>query len=194
MKNVKNKRSSKIILALVIAVSVAAVGTTLAFMFRKAAAKNSFVPASVTCKVYERFEGGTYTEGEHDGTRKTDIKVENTGNIEAYIRLRLVSYWRDADGNTVGVPSVMPNVSLYDNSGWMRGSDDTYYYTLPVKPEELTPVLCRTIMLETSADADGNTVYQTLEVFAEAIQSSPDNAVEKAWGVTVENGRITETP
>lgn len=194
MKNVKIKRYTKIILALVIAVSVAAVGTTLAFMFRKAAAKNSFVPANVTCRVHERFEGGTYTEGEHNGTKKSDIKVENTGNTEAYIRLRLVPYWRDADGNTLGIPSVMPTVSLYNNSGWMRGSNDTYYYTSPIKPEELTPVLCRAIVLGTSVDAEGNTVYQTLEVFAEAIQSSPDKAAEEAWGVTVENGRITETP
>ena len=48
--------------------------------------------------------------------------------------------------------------------------------------------------LTTSEDANGNTVYQTLRVIAEAIQAVPASAVAEAWGVTVDkNGIITDT-
>ena len=49
-------------------------GTVLAYMFTQTEYKdNEFVPANVSCKVVEAF----------DGTQKTSIQVQNTGNIDA---------------------------------------------------------------------------------------------------------------
>jgi len=172
----KQRRLSVRLIA-AIAAAVLICGTALAYMFRQTEAKeNLFTPAQVSCTVQEQF----------DGTQKSGIKIQNTGTIEAYLRLRLVSYWVDADGNVVAKPSEMPTVSL--QTGWIKGANDTYYYQLPVAPGGVTGALANPIVLQ----KDANGYLQVLEVFAEAIQSKPQNAVTSAWGVTVDaNGRIT---
>ena len=41
---------------------------------------------------------------------------------------------------------------------------------------------------------NGTTVYQVIEVIAEAVQAEPVSAVREAWGVTVTNNTITAAP
>lgn len=172
----------RINLGLLIVVLIAVLvlcGTVLAYMFRQTEYKdNEFVPANVSCEVVEGF----------DGTRKTSIQVQNTGNIDAYLRVRLVSYWVDADGNIVAKPSSMPAISMA--AGWIRGANDTYYYQTPVGPTKQTDsLLSSPITLE----KDENGYVQVIEVFAEAIQSKPDNAATDSWGVTIDsNGYIKQ--
>ncbi len=188
------RKKSKIILITSLALAlILCVGVTLAFIFKKAEADNSFIPAVVLCKVHENFDGAEHTEGEHAGNRKTEIFVENTGNCKAYVRVRLVSGWVDAANNPVGLSSVMPQITVA-HADWLIGPDDTYYYAKPIEPGKWTENLCKPVVLSTSEDANGNTVYQTLRVFAEAIQAVPASAATQAWGVTVdENGIITDT-
>ena len=183
------KTSKRVLICCIIALVIAAIGVTWAFLFKTDNADNSFVPATVSCKVVETFDGREYSDGTHQGLKKTTISVQNTGNYPAYIRLRLVSYWVDADGNVVGVPSKMPDIKIAHDD-WIAGANDTYYFTKPVSPDKLTENLCKSVELETTVDASGNTVYQVLDVFAEAIQANPETAVSQAWGVTVENGVI----
>ena len=45
--------------------------------------------------------------------------------------------------------------------------------------------------METSVSPTGAAVYQQITVRAEAVQARPGKAAQEAWGVTVENGRIT---
>lgn len=93
-------------------------------------------------------------------------------------------------GETVGgVPSRLPAVKLL--GGWLAGSGDTYYYTTAMAPGDMTGVLCEPMVLETGTGLDGSTSYQVVEVFAEAIQAAPEEAVSAAWGVTVTDGVIT---
>ena len=171
------------------AATLAAVGVTMAFMFRRAGMENQFEPAMVTCTVHEQLNDGTFTSGDPTGDVKSNIRVENTGTYPAYLRLRLVGRWVNGSGETVGgVPSRLPEVKLY--SGWLAGSGDTYYYTEAVDPGELTGVLCQPMVLETATGLDGSTIYQVVEVFAEAIQAAPAEAASSAWGVTIANGAI----
>lgn len=156
-------------------------GTVLAYMFRQTEYKdNEFVPANVSCKVVEAF----------DGVEKTSIQVQNTGNIDAYLRVRLVSYWVDADGNIVAKPSSMPEINMA--TGWIKGTNNTYYYTKPVSPAAQTgSLLSSPIILE----EDENGYMQVIEVFAEAIQSKPYNAVINSWKVSMDaNGNISAAP
>ena len=138
---------------------------------------NEFVPANVSCKVVEAF----------DGVEKTSIQVQNTGNIDAYLRVRLVSYWVDADGNIVAKPSSLPEINMA--TGWIKGANNTYYYTKPVSPAAQTgSLLSSPIILE----KDENGYMQVIEVFSEAIQSRPNNAVINSWKVSMDaNGNIT---
>ena len=161
-----------------VAVSLILCGTVLAYMFRQTQYEdNHFTPAEVSCKVLETF----------NGEEKTSIQIQNTGNIDAYLRVRFVSYWVDAEGKIVAKPSVMPEIHMA--AGWVMGSDNTYYYQESVAPEESTDsLLSSPILLE----KDENGYLQVLEVFAEAIQSQPQGAVTSSWIVTVDSdGNIT---
>ena len=163
--------------------AAAAVGVTLSFMFKKAEKTNTFVPAEVTCEVEESLFSGV----------KSDVCVKNTGNVAAYLRIRLVSYYVYNDNSIAGrVPSQYPTLTL--QNGWIAGADHTYYYPTPVEPGAKTGILCDPITLGTVKLADGKTVYQVLEVFAEAIQAEPVGAVQEAWNVTVSDAKITAVP
>ena len=62
--------------------------------------------------------------------------------------------------------------------------DGYYYAKAPVAPKGNTPVLIEKCT-EVAANApDGYTL--SLEILADAIQSTPTRAVEQAWGVTVD--------
>ena len=173
-------KKSRILLIILIAslvVSLILCGTVLAYMFKQTEYKNNeFIPANVSCKVVEEF----------NGKQKTSIKVQNTGNIDAYLRVRFVSYWVDSDGNVVAKPSSMPEINMA--AGWLKGENNTYYYKTPVSPTNQTEsLLSSPITLQ--KDADG--YMQVIDVFAEAIQSKPHNAVSDSWGVVIDsNGHI----
>lgn len=156
---------------------VALCGTAFAYMFSQTAYENNrFVPATVSCRVDEVF----------DGDEKTGITVQNTGDIEAYLRVRFVSYWVDAAGEVVAKPAAMPSLSLAD--GWIRGANDTCYFCEPVAPNAYTAELLAAPLVLTAEDG----CRQVVEVFAEAIQSRPAGAVSDSWRVTVDaNGTIT---
>lgn len=163
--------------------AAAAVGVTLSFMFKKAEKTNTFIPAEVTCEVKESLLSGV----------KSDVCVKNTGNAAAYLRIRLVSYYVYNDNSIAGrVPSQYPTLTLRNR--WIAGADHTYYYPTPVEPDAKTKILCDPITLGTVKLADGETVYQVLEVFAEAIQAEPVGAVQEAWKVTVSGTEITAVP
>ena len=163
--------------------AAAAVGVTLSFMFKKAEKTNTFVPAEVTCEVEESLFSGV----------KRNVCVENTGNVAAYLRIRLVSYYVYDNGDIAGrVSSQYPMLTL--RNGWIAGTDHTYYYPTPVEPGAKTGILCDPITLGTVELADGTPVYQVLEVFAEAIQAEPVGAVQEAWKVTVSDTKITAVP
>lgn len=183
------KKSKILLLVNASVLAVAAIGITVAFMFKQTEVNNTFKLGRVSCTVHEKLDGGEFTEGTHEGNQKHSIKVENTGNIKAYIRVKVVSYWTDEEGNVVGLPSEMPDIDL--KSGWLEGEPYIYYYSTALEPSAFTDILCSPINLKTNVDADGNTVYQAVDIFAEAVQAQPADAAAEAWGVTVdENGII----
>ena len=171
----------------------AAVGLTLAFMFKKAEKTNRFISAEVSCAVREKTDGSEVTGIAAVGSEKSDIRVENTGNVKEFIRLRLVSYYVDANGDIAGTAaSQYPNLTLKNN--WIAGANHTYYYPYPTEPGNSTGILCEPVTLGQTQLADGKTVYQVIEVIAEAVQAEPISAVQEAWGVTVTNNTITAAP
>ena len=159
------------------------VGTVYAYMFMRTDEKAaSFTPAVVSCTVEETF----------DGTNKSGITVTNTGNVDAYLRVRLVTYWIHGEGENAGKVAAesSPTLSIVPANGWLKGKDNTFYYPNPVAPDKSTPSLFSgSITLE---QKDG--LKQVIDVFAEAIQADPAAAVTTNWDVTVDSsGTITGT-
>lgn len=161
-------------------ITVAITGTAFAYMFKQTEYKdNQFIPAYVSCEVHEK----TDNDGDVTNiTEKTSITVKNTSNIPAYIRVRLVTYWvkdiGEGEVEITGRASEMPEISTA--TGWVPGSNNTYYYREPVKAGEFTGELL-SAPIELKKDGD---YRQVIEVFAEAIQSAPSGAVTSAWPVT----------
>ena len=178
------KRTALILLLILVLLC----GATVALMFRQTETiTNTLEPARVDCVVNE--DNGT-TSGTRYTNTKSSIKVQNTGNIDAYIRVRFVSYWVDAEGNIA--PMASPTLSIpCDVNTWIAGSENTYYCKTAVKPTELTPELLESSISLRTTTVSGKTYYQVLEVFADAIQSIPAEAVTDSWKVTVTNGVIT---
>ena len=139
---------------------------------------NTFEPSHVTCEVTESFDGKT----------KRNVNVKNTSDIDAYIRVKLVTYRVNDAGQHIGGVAEIPNFTLGD--GWVKHGE-YYYYTSPVA-KNAKPAKDLIDSIELTAgydDADGG--KQVIEVMAEAIQSEPAEAVGEAWGVTISAGNVT---
>ncbi|MCI6965844.1 hypothetical protein MR810_01845 [bacterium] len=174
----KNTRTITLLIALLL-FSALAVGGTVAWLTANATpVENTFTPSHVACEVNERFDGET----------KSNVNVTNTGDTEAYIRVKLVTYRVNDRGQHIGGTATLPSFTLGAN--W-KEYGGYYYYTKPVAPNQKPETnLTNSITLTGSYnDADGG--KQVIEVMAEAIQSQPAKAVEDSWGVTVgQNGTI----
>ena len=172
-------KRSLVLVVSVLALVLAVAGGTLAWLVANSGpVTNTFTPATVSCEVEETFKNNV----------KSNVNVKNTSNIDAYLRVKLVTYRVNDAGKHIGGTAEIPMFTLGEN--WVKHGD-FYYYTLPVAPDG-TPAanLIDTITLTGSYnDADGG--KQVIEVMAEAIQSQPDSAVQQAWGVTIANGNVT---
>ena len=65
---------------------------------------NTFTPATVTCEVKEAFDDTTGV--------KTNINVENTSDIDVYLRVKLVTYRTNDTGQHIGGTAELPKFTL----------------------------------------------------------------------------------
>lgn len=171
-------RTGALILSTLLLV-VLAIGGTIAWLSTKdEPITNTFTPSHVTCEVTENF----------NGTVKSNVNVKNTGDTEAYIRVKLVTYRTNDDGQHIGGTAEIP--AFTPGTGWVSYGG-YYYYTKPVAPNGSPEnALISSITLTGSYnDADGG--HQAIDVMAEAIQSEPARAVGQAWGVSISQGSVT---
>ena len=149
-----------------------AIGGTVAWLSVKTEpVDNTFLPSEVSCKVTEEFNGVTGV--------KTDVNVTNTGDIDAFIRVKLVSYRTNEKGEHIGGTAEIPNFTL--GTGWTEYGG-YYYYIYPVAPGQQPQYALAASMALTGAYTDADGGRQALDVMAEAIQSVPEAAVKAAWG------------
>lgn len=165
-------KAGALLISLLLIFTVTVSGTAAFLVTQTDGLTNTFTPSHVSCTVTERF----------DGTTKSNVNVTNTSDIDAYIRVKLVSYRVNDAGQHIGGTTEIP--SFARGEGWVK-SGEYYYYTKPVVPGEKPATdLINSISLEGSyGEPDGG--KQVIEVMAEAIQSVPATAVQQAWNVTV---------
>lgn len=171
-------KAGALLISLLLIFTVTVSGTAAFLVTQTDGLTNTFTPSHVSCTVTERF----------DGTTKSNVNVTNTSDIDAYIRVKLVSYRVNGDNQHIGGEAVVPQFT--PGADWVK-QGEYYYYTKPVAPgEEPANALIDSINLAGSYnDADGG--KQVIEVMAEAIQAEGVgadgiNAVVKAWGVDPE--------
>ena len=96
----------------------------------------------------------------------------------------------DKDGNIAASDPAGYSYNVTENPGnsWKKGSDGYFYYTSPVAPGNST----QGSLLTCTVTYPVNPEYTlSVEILAEAIQSTPDNAVQEAWGVSISQSGVT---
>lgn len=169
---VRMNRATVLLMAVLMLIGVVA-GSTVAYLIAKTnPVENTFTYGQVSCAIHEDFT---------DKTHKKNVQVENTGNVNAYIRATYVINWLDTDGNIVAsVPSNYTyTLTVPQNNKWVAGGDGYFYYTSAVEPGEWT----EKSLLECKVNYPENPEYTlSVEILATAVQSEPASAVKDAWG------------
>lgn len=196
MKHLKKHRPGRakalLLIASLAVLLTATVGSTAAWLVSKpAAVENNFVPGKVACQVLEKFgtESGAYV--------KRNVRVKNTGNTDAYIRVLLVFTWKDDAGN---IFSNKPQegkdyqIVMDDLTDWIMQKSDAgvyFYYKKPVAPDAETGKLIDSLRQIAGVTGPENGKYKlSVDILADAVQADPPQAVEESWGVAVENDEI----
>ena len=181
-KRVMKTKQPVALVALLVLLCCTVAGTLAYLVDSTDPVTNTFTPASVTTQVEEEF----------NGTTKSDVRIKNTGNIDAYIRAAVIVNWADAQGNVSGTPVKDSDYTIiYNESDWFQGSDGYWYYTKPVAPNDgLTDILIKSCAPAANMAPEGYDLQVT--ILADGIQSVPADAVQQAWGVTVDSsGQLT---
>mgnify|MGYP000805825734 FL=1 len=171
-------RLTAMVIATALLLALAISGTVAWLTTKDAPITNTFNPSKVACEVTESF----------NGTVKSSVNVKNTGDIDAYIRVKLVTYRTNKQGQHIGGTATLPNFTLGAN--WVKFGD-YYYYMLPVAAGKMPATNLTDSMTLTAEYTDADGGHQSIDVMAEAIQSVPAKAVGEAWGVTISEGRVT---
>lgn len=179
----RSKRPLLAVLALVLALTVG-IGGTVAWVYdRTNSITNTFTLGSVDPGVDETFDGHT----------KEDVRAVNNGTVPAYIRVAVIPMWVEEGTEEAPVPVGEP-ISLEDldiewnkDGSWVKNGD-YYYHRAPVAANGGKT----SILIESAEVMTPSNDYQLdLVIVADAIQAQPRNAVETAWGVTLDsNGNI----
>ena len=150
----------------------AVVGSTVAFLVTQTdPVENKFSYAKLSTEITEYF----------DGTTKKDVQVTNTGDTAAYIRATYVVTWRDMSGNVVpSVPEGYTYTLTENPDNTWKKIGDYFYYPTPVEPDSST----LGSLLKCEVNSTEHEYQLHVEILASAIQSTPEDAVREAWGVT----------
>lgn len=175
-------RKEFVLLVSVFAMIAGVVGGTVAYLVADTEPlTNNFDLAEVSCRVEEEF----------DNQIKENVKIQNTGDIPAYIRAKVVVTWKDEDGNVYGqAPIEETDYTIQFNEGVWKREGDYWYYDEPVAP--VTENNCYTPVLINRCSSSGTEpegYHLSVEILAEAIQSEPTKAIQEAWGYTPSNNQ-----
>lgn len=187
----KTNRKAPVALVAILVLLCCAVAGTVAFLVTKTdSVVNTFTPSKVT----------TYVEEEFNGQTKSNVKIQNTGDIDAYIRVAVIVNWADDKGNVSGTPvkdsdyvmDLNIDTGTTTNAPWFKGSDGYYYCKTAVKSVKqdtkdcYTPVLIKSCIKATGAQAPAGYDLQ-VTILADGIQSKPDKVVKEVWKVVEVN-------
>lgn len=176
----KQSLAIKLVICLILLLMIS-VGGTIAFVVTHTSEiRNTFTESVVKCEVDETFENNV----------KSNVSIKNTGDTTAYIRAFVNVTWMNESGQVASVsPKSTDYMIEYSTSGWLKGSDGYYYYSLPVQPNDKTAVLINSCqLLETASAPDG--YYLSVEIVCSAIQSTPVSVVKDIWHVQLSGDKI----
>ena len=190
----KLNKKSLVLLACVALLLTCSVGSTVAFLADKAdEVVNTFTPTHLSTDVVESF----------DGTTKSSIKIQNNGNIDAYVRVAIYGNWvitEEIEGEKVDKIVAPWNGTIsYNTADWDKGEDDGYYYykkPLPPTPDGTLDLTNNLLAASITQPTDGPAgAHLVITVIHQSIQAEPISTVKTVWQVNAtevkdENGNF----
>lgn len=160
--------------------------STVAYLQHQSKISNSFTEGKISVEVTENFENDV----------KSNVSIKNTGNSDAYLRVKILIYFVDKDGNVTGEVPVEGTdyiMSLGDSvsTNWIKASD-CYYFKSKVEPGKSTDILIKKCeQIKTSPIYKDGKRRLVVDIIGEAVQQDSE-AIKDAWGkdVIVNNGML----
>lgn len=139
---------------------------------------------------------------------KEELSVQNSGNIDTFVRVILTKSWQNKEGkkNTTLSPDLI-ELNFLTTNGWVVADQQTtdertvLYYTKAVKAGDTTPALSDTLRIdpkiatEIEKTVKDNTITYTykygdytfhIDAEVDAVQThNAKDAIKSAWGVDV---------
>ena len=168
-----SKKPLTLFVALVLLLTLA-VGGSLAWLVSNDKVTNSMVPGNVPITIEEQ----------KNGTTKESITIQNTGNIDAYIRVAVVANKVDKDGNII--VGTAPTLNL-NTEKWQLLPDGYYYYKGVVAPKASTESLGSISFV----DAEVNILAESIQVLGGV--TGDGNASVDAWKASFNSSTATWT-
>jgi len=169
-----NKKSI-LALAMMVLLLTVSVGGTIAYLAASTEpVVNIFTPGELKNEV---------EEDEFKGDTKTNVKISNTGTVDAYVRAAVIVTWKDTDGNVYGklpVAGTDYQMVMGESTKWTeKKADGFYYYKGAVAADQATDILIsKCIQLVKAPDG-----YKlSVEIISNSVQAEPDTAVKELWG------------
>lgn len=153
---------------------------------------NNFKVATYSIETKEDFKPKDNWRTE---TIKKEVWAENTGTTPAYIRIKIVPFWRDGlpikvnDDDTV-------KLNISDSTLWEK-IGDYYYYKKILNPSEKTECLLKDVKINSDLEKINNNYNiknLSIDVFTESIihlndsnnenKKINDDRLESTWGVS----------
>ena len=201
MKKHRNKYTL-LLVCLLLTVAIAVSGT-IAYIFTSSdPVVNTFTPVTPDSKIDETFENNV----------KSNVVVTNTGEVDSYIRSKVVVTWQDGEGNIYPVVPIKDTdytisyLSVKDpttgtvttTTDWILSADGFWYYKKPVAAGASTNYL---IGEARQIKECKDTNYKLhIEILSQAVQSIPPAAVVEVWKNATNNltvpatGELSVTP
>lgn len=160
-KRLTKKLKAILLLLSTIAILTAAVAGTVAWLQDfTGPIDNTFVPGKVPIEIIEEF----------DSKAKSDVRISNNGNVDAYVRVAVIAAWYDGD-NATALPTAGTFTFELNTTNWTRKDDDYYYYNGRLSPGALTENLLDG-KITASVDLAKNPEYKNKKLRVDVIASS----------------------
>lgn len=185
-KRVMKTKQPVALVALLVLLCCTVAGTLAYLVDSTDPVTNTFTPAHVSTAVDETFENGV----------KSDVKIKNTGDIDAYIRAAVIINWADANGNVYGggTPAASTDdgksgdyIISFNTDDWKQIGDYWYCETTTAPGALTKPLIISCAKTSTATVPDGYDLQVTIladGIQADGVASNGKTPMEDAWGVT----------
>ena len=164
---------------MLIAAAVFGTGKTYSFLSDSESAVNPVTPGSNESVIVEEFPDSPPKDPKDNPVydKTVQISAPQIGgyNVDCYIRARIL--YSNSD---IGNAAVLEGT----DAGWVKGSDEYYYYTGLISEGQMTAPLFTKVRLDSSkipADVSGYIQDFRVSVYEESVQAGDSKDYKEAW-------------